>query len=182
MVLPFQPPTFTWLQLLTDHEKLKVKQNIFKSLSTSLLPGFVEAKVLHRDLKTDNLLYLPFSEMVVACDFGVSFMANSKMKPGPRGALKYYPVQAIDDPNYFKPWCDEYFASLSLLEISKEGKIYPDLGVAQVIGLRKNGSKPEICSKLVETYPDAISWIQLIWNKMEAKLKLKSELLIEFSY
>ena len=75
MELPFQPPTFTWLQSLTDHEKLKVKQNIFKSLSTSLLPGFVEAKVLHRDLKTDNLLYLPFSEMVVACDFGVSFMA-----------------------------------------------------------------------------------------------------------
>ena len=104
------------------------------------------------------------------------------MKAGPRGALKYYPIKAIDDSKCYEPWCDEYFASLSLLEILKEGKIYPDLGVAQVIGLRKNGSKPEICSKLVETYPDAISWIQLIWNKMEAKLKLKAELQIEFSY
>ena len=69
-------------------------KNIFNSLSLCLLPGLAEANVLHRDLKTDNLLYLPNYGTVVACDFGVGFIINSEMKPGPRGALKYYTVQA----------------------------------------------------------------------------------------
>ena len=137
------------------------------SLSIFTIPGFTQANVLHRDLKTDNLLYLPHSGTVVACDFGVGFISNSDMKPGPRGALKYYPVQAIDDSEYYRPWCDEYFASLSLLEILMEKKIYPDLNVPQIKELRRNGIRPDISSELLEKYPKATTWIQNVWNKMD---------------
>ena len=105
------------MESLTEHEKTIIKQSIFQCLTSSILPGFANANVLHRDLKTDNLLYLPFSQSVVACDFGVGVLTSIGMKAGPRGALKYYPIKAIDDSKYYEPWCDEYFASLSLMEI-----------------------------------------------------------------
>ena len=61
MDLPFQPPTVKMLDSLSDGEKIPIKQNIFNSLSLCLLHGLADANVLHRDLKTDNLLYLPNS-------------------------------------------------------------------------------------------------------------------------
>ena len=167
MDLPFQPPTVKWLDSLSDGEKISIKQNIFNSLSLCVLPGLAEANVLHRDLKTDNLLYLPNSGTVVACDFGVGFIENYEMKPGPRGALKYYPVQAIDDSNFYQPWCDEYFASLSFLEILTESRIFPDLDVSEIIGLRKTGIEPEIPKDIMEKFPEASAWIVQIGKKMD---------------
>ena len=117
-------------------------------------------------METDNLLYLPHSGTVVACDFGVGFIANSGMKPGPRGALKYYPLQAIDNSDYYTSWCDEYFVSLSLLEILMEKKIYPDLNVSEIKELRKNGIRPDICPDLLAKYPEAVAWIHNVWSKM----------------
>ena len=52
------------------------------------------------------------------------------MRRGPRGALKYYPIRAVDQPDFYRPWCDAFSASLSLLEIVTEEKIFPGMGTA----------------------------------------------------
>jgi len=167
MELPVKPPTFEWLHSLKDEEKSTIKENIFKSLSSCILPGFAENGVLHKDLKTDNFLYLPNSGTVVACDFGVSYMKNSDMNPLFHGYHKYYPVQAIANRSYYEPLCDEFFASLSLLEILLERKIYPDLNTNEIIALRKNGIKPKIPKDVFDKHLEATAWIEEIWNRMD---------------
>ena len=158
------------MESLTEHEKTTIKQSIFQCLTSSILPGFANANVLHRDLKTDNLLYLPFSQSVVACDFGVGVLTSIGMKAGPRGALKYYPIKAIDDSKYYEPWCDEYFATLSLLEILLESDIFSEKSTSQVIEERRNGILPNSELELLKTYPEAKSWISKIWAKDQSLL------------
>ena len=65
----------------------EIKQNVFESLKNSILPGLCEANVMHRDLKLENLIYLPRSDSIVICDFGVSVIKNDEMKMGPRGIV-----------------------------------------------------------------------------------------------
>ena len=166
--LPLEPPTFEWLHSLTDEEKYTIKENAFKSISSCILPGFAEHGVLHKDLKTDNFLYLPNSGTIVACDFGVSYMKNSDMNPSFHGYHKYYPLQAISNRSYYEPVCDEYFASLSLLEILQERKIYPDLSNDEIMDLKKNGIRPEIPKDISEKHPEATAWIEEVWNRMDA--------------
>ena len=80
-----------------------IKLSVFESLSTTVLPGLEWAGVIHRDLKLENLLYLPKSKRVAFCDFGISVITSDpEMKRGPRGALKYYPIRAIDDPDFYQ--------------------------------------------------------------------------------
>ena len=137
--LPFE--LLKYIELITiDKERMKIKEKVFKNLTDSILNGLAEANVIHRDLKIENLLYLPKSNRVVTCDFGVSVLKNVEMKSGPRGALKYYPIKSIDNTKYYEPWCDEYFASLSLLEILNEDKIFRELDIAQAIDMRRNGN------------------------------------------
>ena len=87
--LPFPPTTFKWLQRIhqenSNCEYSKIKQNVFYSLRKSILPGLSEANVVHRDLKLENFIYIPKSDSMVICDFGVSVIKNDKMKFGPRG-------------------------------------------------------------------------------------------------
>ena len=44
---------------------------------------------------------------------------------------RYYPIKAVDQRDFCHPWCDAYFASLSLVEIINEEKIFPEMGTAQ---------------------------------------------------
>ena len=86
------------------------------------------------------------------------------MRRGPRGALKYYPIRALDQPDFYRPWCDAYFASLSLLEIVAEEKMFPGMGTAEVIEARRQGAEPEIPEKLELSFGKPISWIKEIWE------------------
>ena len=88
--LPFPPSTFKWLQSLCQENSEKyseIKQNVFESLKNAILPGLCEANVVHRDIKLDNFIYLPRSDSIVICDFGVSVIKNDEMKFGPRGKV-----------------------------------------------------------------------------------------------
>ena len=87
---PFPPSTFKWLQSLCQENSEKyseIKQNVFESLKNAILPGLCEANVVHRDIKLDNFIYLPRSDSIVICDFGVSVIKNDEMKFGPRGKV-----------------------------------------------------------------------------------------------
>ena len=129
-----------------------------------ILPGLLQADVIHKDLKIDNMLYLPFSKRVVICDFGVSSLQSVKMDSGPRGAIKYYPIAAIDDAKVYDPWCDAYFASLSLFEIFTGKRIFPDLNTSEVKDLRRKGVNPCIDKDVREKYLDGIYWIEKHWS------------------
>ena len=86
------------------------------------------------------------------------------MRRGPRGALKYYPIRAVDQPDFYRPWCDAFSASLSLLEIVTEEKIFPDMGTAEVIQARRDGAEPAIPEKFEFSFGRPISWIKEIWE------------------
>ena len=86
------------------------------------------------------------------------------MDRGPRGALKYYPIRAIDDPDFYQAWCDAYFASLSLLEVVSGEKIYSKMGTAEAIQARRDCVDPEIPETLSETFARSIQWIEEIWK------------------
>ena len=47
-----------------------VKASIFQSLQSTVLPALERANVIHRDLKVENLLFMPLSGRAVVCDFG----------------------------------------------------------------------------------------------------------------
>ena len=49
----------------------EIKWSIFQSLQSTVLPALERANVIHRDLKLENLLYMPQSGRAVVCDFGV---------------------------------------------------------------------------------------------------------------
>ena len=53
-----------------------IKLSVFESLNMTVLPGLERAGVIHRDLKLENLLYLPKSKRVAVCDFGVSVITS----------------------------------------------------------------------------------------------------------
>ena len=143
----------------------EIKWRLFESLQTTVLPGLERANVIHRDLKLENWLYMPHSRRMVVCDFGVSAIASGEAtRRGPRGALKYYPIRAVDQPDYYQPWCDAYFASLSLVEIVTEEKIFPDMGTAEVIEARREGIEPVISEKLRLSFERPISWIKEMWE------------------
>ena len=150
-----------------DLEKVRIQ--VHKSLLDSVLPGLLKADVVHKDLKIDNILYLPSSNKAVVCDFGVSVLRNGKMDPGPRGAMKYYPTVAFDNPNIYEPWCDSYFASLSLFEILTETKLFPDLNPSQVIDLRRKGIYPTVDNDVEEKFRDEFLWIRKEWKEEEGK-------------
>ena len=167
--LPFIPNSFAWLETATTADLESVKFQVYKSLKAVILPGLLQANVIHKDLKVDNMLYLPSSKSVVICDFGVSALQSVKMESGPRGAIKYYPIVAIDDANVYEPWCDVYFASLSLFEIFTEKKIFPDLNASETKDLRRNGVNPAIDKDIREKYFDGIIWIEKQWNYEQNK-------------
>ena len=96
-------------------------------------------------------------------------LQSVKMESGPRGAIKYYPIVAIDDANVYEPWCDAYFASLSLFEIFTEKKIFPDLNASETKDLRRNGVNPAIDKDIREKYFDGIIWIEKQWNYEQNK-------------
>ena len=62
----------------------EIKWSIFQSLQSTLLPALERANVIHRDLKLENLLYMPQSGRAVVCDFGVrgdSYKASANCSP-----------------------------------------------------------------------------------------------------
>ena len=162
--LPFLPNAFAWLETVTTADLESLKFQVYKSLKVVILPGLLQADVIHKDLKIDNMLYLPSSKRVVICDFGVSSLQSVKMDSGPRGAIKYYPIVAIDDAKVYDPWCDTYFASLSLFEIFTGKRIFPDLNTSEVIHLRRKGVNPCIDKDVREKYLDGIFWIEKQWS------------------
>lgn len=152
-------------------DKNVLKNNIVENVLTELVPGLKTAGILHRDLKTDNLLYLKDEQRVVACDFGVGFVHpdfqddKSKMKSGPRGALKYYPELAVDFSDSYDFWCDEYFASLSMAEVITEESIYgEDCDTSKAIEKRKNGEMPALTPGLKSDFSDVWSKLEAIWG------------------
>ena len=167
--LPFQPNAFAWHETATTADLESVKFQVYKSLKVLILPGLLQADVIHKDLKVDNILYLPSSKRVVICDFGVSALQSVKMESGPRGAIKYYPIVAIDDAKVYEPWCDAYFASLSLFEIFAGKRIFPDLNTSEVKDLRRKGVNPAIDEDIREKYCDGIFWIEKQWNYEQEK-------------
>ena len=88
---------------------------------------------------------------------------------GPRGAMKYYPIVAIDNAKLYEPWCDAYFASLSLFEILTEKKIFPDLNPSEVKDLRLAGVCPHVDNDVREKYLDGILWMEKQWNEEKEK-------------
>ena len=167
--LPFLPNSITWLESASKSDIETVKLQAFKSLKDCVLPGLSEADVIHKDLKVENMLYLPSSRKVVICDFGVSVLRSVKMDFGPRGAMKYYPILAMDNAKLYEPWCDAYFASLSLFEIFTEKKIFPDLNPSKVKDLRLAGVCPHVDNDVREKYLDGILWIEKQWNEEKEK-------------
>ena len=65
---------------------LEIKWSIFKSLQSTVLPALERANVIHRDLKLENLLYMPQSGRAVVCDFGVradTYKTSANCSPYP---------------------------------------------------------------------------------------------------
>ena len=84
---------------------------------------------------------------------------------------RYYPIKAVDQRDFCHPWCDAYFASLSLVEIINEEKIFPEMGTAEVIQARWEGREPVISEKRGGSFERPISWIKDgSWNGVTVDL------------
>ena len=113
---------------------------------------------------------MPAVGRVTVCDFGVSVITSDEtMKRGPRGALKYYPIKAVDSPDYYEPWCDSYFAALSLLEVLMEEKVFPDSSTSSAIQMRRSGIRPDIPDDIRQQFFEPVSWFEEMFDFEESE-------------
>ncbi|CAF3562726.1 unnamed protein product [Rotaria socialis] len=109
-----------------------------------MLSGFVHLislGILHRDIKTDNILLV--NMVVKISDFSVSINKNSITKMPLRGSIRHYAPEAINDKNIYTEQADVYMFGCLLYEIVHGGeRIWSENTTHQVVERRLNGEKP----------------------------------------
>ncbi|CAF0772213.1 unnamed protein product [Rotaria sp. Silwood1] len=113
-------------------------------LIEQMLSGFVHLislGILHRDIKTDNILLL--NMIVKISDFSVSINQNSIIKMPLRGSIRHYAPEAIEDKKIYTEKADVYMFGCLLYEIVHGGeRIWSEKSISTVVQKRSNGEKP----------------------------------------
>ncbi|CAF3612478.1 unnamed protein product [Adineta steineri] len=109
-----------------------------------MLAGFVHLVslgILHRDIKTDNIL---LSNMIVKIsDFSVSINTNSMTKMPVRGSIRHYAPEALEDKKIYTEKSDIYMFGCLLYEVVHGGeRIWNENTTPEVVKRRLNGEKP----------------------------------------
>ena len=109
-----------------------------------MLSGFVHLislGILHRDIKTDNILLS--NRIVKISDFSVSINVNSTDKMPLRGSIRHYAPEAIQDKTIYTEKADVYMFGCLLYEIVHGGKrVWSENSTNDVVNRRLNGEKP----------------------------------------
>ncbi|CAF1330329.1 unnamed protein product [Adineta steineri] len=109
-----------------------------------MLAGFVHLVslgILHRDIKTDNIL---LSNMIVkVSDFSVSVNTNYRTKMPVRGSIRHYAPEALEDKKIYTEKSDIYMFGCLLYEIVHGGeRIWNGDTTPEVVKRRLNGETP----------------------------------------
>ena len=109
-----------------------------------MLTGFVHLVslgVLHRDIKTDNMLLV--NHTVKIADFSVSVNTNNMTRMPCRGSIRHYAPEAIDDKALYTEKADVYMFGCLLYEIVHGGeRIWSEMTTHDVVTRRLNGEQP----------------------------------------
>lgn len=123
-----------------------------------MLAGYthlVSLGILHRDIKTDNIL---LSNMVVKIsDFSVSINENSLTKMPLRGSIRHYAPEAIEEKKIYTEKADMYMFGCLLYEIVHGGeRIWHEKTTHQVVEKRAKGEKPIFFVQAEPWYVDMV--------------------------
>ncbi|CAF1088650.1 unnamed protein product [Adineta ricciae] len=129
------------------------------SFIKQMLTGFVHLislGILHRDIKTDNIL---LSNMVVKIsDFSVSVNLNSMTKMPVRGSMRHYPPESIDDKQIYTEKSDVFMFGCLLYEIVHGGqRVWHEVDTSEVVKRRLTGEKPLFSVQCEPWYLDAVT-------------------------
>ena len=124
-----------------------------------MLSGFVHLVslgILHRDIKTDNIL---LSKMVVKIsDFSVSINTNAPSKMPLRGSIRHYAPEAIEEKKIYTEKADVYMFGCLLYEIVHGGeRVWKDISTFAVVQRRSKGEKPAFFVPCEPWYMDVVS-------------------------
>lgn len=124
-----------------------------------MLSGFahlVSLGILHRDIKTDNIL---LSNMVVKIsDFSVSIDVNTVRKMPLRGSVRHYAPEAIDNKKIYTEKADVYMFGCLLYEIVHGGqRLWHEVNTDVVVKRRLSGETPTFSAPCEPWYFDTVT-------------------------
>ena len=126
-------------------------------LMEQMLSGFVHLVslgILHRDIKTDNILLS--NRYVKISDFSVSIYKNSIKMP-PRGSIRHYAPEAIENKTIYTEKADVYMFGCLLYEVVHGGeRIWSEKTTHNVVERRLNGEKPIFSVQCEPWYIDMV--------------------------
>ena len=139
------------LSYLTQHRfaenqtlEIKYPNSHWMEWIKQMLNGFVHLislGILHRDIKTDNILLI--NNTIKISDFSVSINVNTMSKMPPRGSIRHYSPESIEDKTIYTEQSDVYMFGCLLYEIVHGGeRLWHSLNTHQVVQRRSKGDKP----------------------------------------
>jgi len=125
----------TLKQYLIKNSRRKLAYKVVVQLALDLARGLSylhSRKIVHRDVKSENMLLTPQRNLKIA-DFGVARVEaqNPKDMTGATGTLGYMAPEVLDGKPYNRK-CDVYSFGICLWEIYCCDMPYPDLSFADV--------------------------------------------------
>lgn len=168
-------PGGTLKEFLIKHRRSKLPLRTVIQLALDLaqaLKFMHEKKVVHRDIKSENLLLTKGHRLKVA-DFGVARVeaANPKDMTGSTGTLGYMAPEVLDGKPYNHK-ADAYSFGICLWEIYCCDMPFPNLAVRDMIAIVRNGLRPTVpgvCPK------DLANLMTRCWDVSPAKRPEMSE-------
>ncbi|CAF1088542.1 unnamed protein product [Didymodactylos carnosus] len=119
--------------------------------------------VLHRDIKTDNVLLVLNPTVAKIADFTVS-KHTSTTEYIARGSIRHYAPEAIEQKHIYTPQADVYMFAMLLFELAHGGRrIWQELETRVIVAQVLKGERPLF---QVQCHTDYVQIVRECWDQL----------------
>jgi len=133
----------------------------------------LEPKVIHRDLKSPNMLLLDNGKVIKICDFGTATQIKTEMT-STKGSAAWMAPEVFEGKRYSEK-CDVYSFGIVLWEMLSRKKPFDEIGAPafRILWAVHSGTRPPPLQKIPDTLHKLM---ESCWDKVVAKRPSFSEI------